>query len=139
MEENLTSIRNSKEYLELNLSNKIYELTKQKRHIINVAKVYILDNYSKVTDYSNLFLKFIENGVAIRYGKKDKLFDFPKNKIENIFNVLVKDVIEIESITNVILDHEDFDLSLDINGKPYWWLDDDYVLEIAYYIENNLK
>ena len=39
----------------------------------------------------------------------------------------------------MVLDPSDGDFSLTINGKEHWWIQDEAVIIIANYIENQLK
>ena len=45
----------------------------------------------------------------------------------------------VKSIDRVVLDPSDGDFSLTINGKEHWWIQDEAVIIIADYIENQLK
>lgn len=43
------------------------------------------------------------------------------------------------SINSVVLDPTDGDFSITINGNEHWWIQDEAVIIIADYIENQIK
>lgn len=111
--------------------------------VASCAKIFILENYQKVTDWSDL-------EVTIRKGKEETSYykfkphrfichsegmkklmeerDAKKKANENIAT----------SVTDAVLDTSDGDFSITINGKEHWWLSDDEVICIADYIERSV-
>lgn len=115
-------------------------------HIANIAKSYILNNWQKVTDWSNL-------EVTLRHGLTGDTATYytyrPLSNItssdENIKSLFEKIDVEdkkrhnpITVVNEVVLDPTDGDFSITVNGTPYWWLNDQTVIIIADYIEKQL-
>jgi hypothetical protein len=113
-------------------------------HIANIAKTYILNNWTKVKDWSNLEVVVVHGptGEATYYysykeriRKKDYSTDiflkFDKQKKRNQNPV--------KTIDEVILDPTDGDFSVTINGKEHWWIQDEAIIIIADYIEKQIK
>lgn len=129
-------------------------------HIANIAKSYILNNWKKVTDWSdlNLIVTHGQSGVTTEYYNHDKVLAWRKREEERadkklpgvrksrvmteMLERLEKDnkgrhnpVIEFNAI---VLDPTDGDFSVTINGKEHWWIGDDAIMTIADYIEKQL-
>lgn len=108
------------------------------------AKVYITENWQKVTDWTGL------NVVIIKDDKETEYYNHvPRERGKGKSDVLNRMLTRMEerdkkrhnpvtSLTDVVMD-EEFDFSLTINGKEHWWLGDDEVVVIAGYIEKQLK
>lgn len=130
-------------------------------HIANIAKSYILNNWKKVTDWSdlNLIVTHGQSGVTTEYYNHDKVLAWRKREEERadkklpgvrksrvmteMLERLEKDnkerhnpVIEFNA---VVLDPTDGDFSVTINGKEHWWIGDDAIMTIADYIEKQLS
>ncbi len=131
--------------------------------VANSAKIFILKNYNKITDWSGLELK-ITHGLT---RKSTEFFNYdnhwpikPKenqsealkklNKISKVPSVISKFEERWEkqdkerhnpvvSLTNVVLDPTDSDFSVTINGIDFYWIQDEECIEIANYIEQQLK
>jgi len=130
-------------------------------HIANIAKSYILNNWKKVTDWSdlNLILTHGQSGVTTEYYSHDKVLAWRKREEERVDKKLPgvrKSKVMIEMLerlekdnkerhnpiiefNNVVLDPTDGDFSVTINGKEHWWIEDDAVMIIANYIEKQLS
>jgi hypothetical protein len=130
-------------------------------HIANIAKSYILNNWKKVTDWSDLNLTVThgQTGVTTEYYNGDKVLAWRKREEERadkklpgvrkskvmieMLERLEKDNKErhnpIIEFNNVVLDPTDGDFSVTINGKEHWWIEDDAVMIIANYIEKQLS
>lgn len=114
-------------------------------HIASCAKIYIFKNYGNISDWSRLNLTVIHGptGKSTRFYNyiPDTLF-LPK-EFERLQRDMEKREMKkhnpIESITDVILDPTDGDFSLSINGKEYWWIQDEAIILIADYIEKEIK
>jgi hypothetical protein len=114
-------------------------------HIANIAKSYILNNWRLINDWSDLevvvthgptgdkgYYYSYKDKVKKRAGKAGSLFyDYEKKRKRNQNPVV--------SIDEVVLDPTDGDFSITINGKEYWWIDDDAVIIIADFIEKQIK
>ena len=117
-------------------------------HIANIAKSYILNNWEKVKDWSDLEV-FVIHGPT---GKGTYYYSY-KERIRKkeygsgmISDLLIKsdrrrkrNQNPILSISNVVLDPTDGDFSITINGNEHWWIQDEAVIIIADYIENQIK
>jgi hypothetical protein len=117
-------------------------------HIANMAKSYILNNWQKIEDWSDLEITVTHRPT----GEKTEYFKYvPRNSFENfrskVFSEIMKSIDEsdrarhnpIEVINEVVLDPTDGDFSITINGKPHWWISNEEVIVIANYIEQKLK
>jgi len=119
-------------------------------HTAACAKIFVLNNWEKITDWSKLNVSIRDNsGKTTEYynyvpsdrktwgkrGKSDavqkllKDMEFRRSKKHNPVNELF----------GVVLDPTDGDFSLTINKKDHLWIDDESVIIIADYIEKNLN
>lgn len=118
-------------------------------HVSNCAKIFILKNYEQVKDWSKL-------NVIVIHGQTGKPTEYYNYVPDNGFakcsesKRVQKYKIEqnernkkkhnpITSITDVVLDPTDGDFSLTINGKEHWWIQNEAIIIIANYIENQIK
>lgn len=115
------------------------------------AKLYIVANCDKVSDWSSLYLS-ITNGNNIDNSNKLESFDYapyePKfyNKwINYSANIGVetspheyKDE-SVKTVTDPVYDDFDGDFSITINGLEWWWIDYDAVMRLAIFIERSLS
>lgn len=119
--------------------------------VAGCAKHYILNNYKKIIDWSNLDVIIEDNS-----GNPTEYFNYkerPKRKkvvgkgsseymsktLERFFKEDKEKHNPITSLTDVVLDSTDGDFSLTINGKDHNWISDDSVIIIADYIEKELN
>ena len=120
--------------------------TAAKQIVAGCAKLYILKNHEKVTDWSNMNVIIEDNtdDVTDYYHFQKRRIRFKKK------NVLdeIDDRIDVENklrhnpvstVTNVVLDTSDGDFSLTINGTHHLWISNDSVIVIAAYIEKQLR
>ncbi len=126
-------------------------------HIADIAKVYILKNWQKVSDWGDLEVKITHGPtgeVTYYYNhkqrmqkliqpteergiKKSKISDKLLARIEERNKALHNPVVNVD---HVVLDPTDGDFSITINGdKEHWWIGDEEVIIIADYIEKQLK
>jgi hypothetical protein len=135
-------------------------------HIAEFAKMYILENYEKVKDWSELDIKLTHNldGTRVEFYNHYKKPVPPKEPSEKMkkFLSLVSDekpkrsdIIQkmldeaeeankakhnpIVTFDKAVLDTSDGDFSVVINGQNFYWINDYPIIEIADYIENELK
>lgn len=135
-------------------------------HIAEFAKMYILENYEKVKDWSELdikikhnlsgertefynhykkpvppkepsekmkkFLKLVSPEKTKRSESMQKIFDEMEERDKAKHNPIV-------SFDSAVLDTTDGDFSVKINGQDFYWIDDKPIIEIADYIEEQLK
>lgn len=115
-------------------------------HIANVAKSYILNNWQRITDWSNLevTLRHGLTGDTATYYLYRPLSDIVSSN-ENIKSLFEEVDAEnkkrhnpISTVSDVVLDPTDGDFSITVNDTPYWWLEDQSVIIIADYIEKQL-
>ena len=110
--------------------------------IVEAAKIYILENYTKVTDWSELVTKIYGYSDVTKYYRPDRsekvqeyLARAGRNRKDDSHEI-------VNTITKVVYDWTDGDFSLNINDKCYQWLDHHNphsVIDIAAYIEHCLE
>ena len=106
------------------------------------AKIYILDNYNKIEDYSDLSLtlRCANHENVVYFGKKMELKTKKRIKIfDEIMEDLNNRTIKIISFDSVVWDWSDGDFSVTLNGVDYNWIDSRSIIDIAEYIEERLK
>lgn len=134
-------------------------------HVASVAKSYILKNWEKVTNWENLDVVIVHGptGEWTEYYNnekelppveeeepseaKKKFLEKQKPKRSSVLDDFLKQMEEdnklkhnpIKTIDKVVLDPTDGDFSITVNGKEHWWIQDEAVIIIADYIENQLK
>ncbi len=117
--------------------------------VAGCAKHYILNNYEKVIDWSDLNVIIEDNSkqpteyFKYKPRKRLRLVKDVSSVVEKTFNRLdEEDKLRhnpIITLTDVVLDSMDGDFSLTINSKDHNWISDDSVIIIAEYIEKQLK
>lgn len=155
----LEKIRGSMHFNNGKFSDEYYYHLNQASAIAQAAKIYILDNYTKVKDWSQLRVSPLHHNKGHVYirpkdvVKKQKLQKpFKKNgktyvPARSVSSPIIKKVLDrfdresvtAETLTDCVYDWTDGDFSLTINGVDYLWLHDQSVIEIANYIEQKLK
>jgi hypothetical protein len=136
-------------------------------HIAEFAKMYILENYEKVQDWSELDVKLRHglDGTKVEfYNHYKKPFEAPEpsermkkfltlvskeepRKESETFKNLMYEIEEtnkkkhnpIVTFDQAVLDTTDGDFSVKINGQDFYWITDKPIIEIADYIEQQLK
>jgi hypothetical protein len=120
-------------------------------HVSECAKIYILKNWTKVKDWSELDVVIV-HGPS---GKMTEYYNYVPREINNdhkikegAYSNLLKEIDEenklkhnpIREFNEVILDPTDGDFSVTVNGnEEHWWIQDEAVIIIADYIEQQLK
>lgn len=113
--------------------------------IAESAKIYILTNYQKVSDWSDLDIELSKNinGDKVHYYSYKAPADVSRrgrqSALDRIRQQREKDQNPAQTVTDVVLDPTDGDFSLTINGTEHWWLYDDEVIIIADFIEKHLR
>lgn len=107
--------------------------------IAESAKIYIHKYYKEVSDWSNLHVTLKKNikGNEVQY-YKHRPGRYQGKFLERLEKASEERHNPATSLTDVILDPTDGDLSLTINGTEHWWIDDESVIIIADYIERML-
>lgn len=129
-----------------------------KQNIARAAKVFLINNWTKVTDWTMLDVVIHDKNKKNK--KKTRYYNHvpqpsgapeeetgASNEDKSIFAQVMEDVHAwqakkhnpVVSITEMILDPTDEDFSVTINGKEHWWIDDDSVIILADYAEQQLK
>jgi hypothetical protein len=107
------------------------------QHITECAKIYIMENWEKVTDWSNIYLNLYH-----RKEEKDYYFSPKKEKRKGSvgaeFRNLFKDN-PLSGFDKIVLDPTDGDLSVTIKRKQFLWINAEAVITIAQYIETFLN
>lgn len=111
--------------------------------VVECAKIYILENYEKVTDWSDLDTDITDStGKSTRYYynyKEREIASDKKRKRPDIIDEITKGWHNpVSTLTDVVLDPTDGDFSLTINGKDHMWICASSILDIANYIEDKL-
>jgi hypothetical protein len=135
-------------------------------HIAEFAKMYILENYEKVKDWSELDLTITHNRDRVtvefyNHYKKPIPPKEPTEKMKKFMKLVSKeepkrskfwDELKAEfeedqkakhnpivSFDEAVLDTTDGDFSVKINGQDFYWISDWPIIQIADYIEEQLK
>lgn len=142
-QEVLNSLRSSVKYSERNFLGAFDNLSLEIRRVVEAAKIYILDNYQKVSDYSDLSLILrCANHKGSRYfGKKSKprMGANTSSVLKDMLSKLAEETIQIEKFDKAVYDWSDGDFSVTFNGIGYNWIDSNSIVDIAHYIEEKLK
>ena len=136
----LDYIRSSAEYKAMDFRDNDSKLWAAQNSLLEAAKIYIIDHYKEVSDYSelHLILKSGATGLKFYFGPKtgDRVSKSPI--IREILKSLDEETITIETFDEAIYDWSDGDFSVVLNGISYNWIDSDSVIGIASYIEEKL-
>lgn len=137
----LDYIRSTKEYSELNFQDNNSKIWVAHNSLISAAKIYIVDNYKSIDDYSELDLILTSGATGKRFylGPKRNRNVSRSNELTRILKDLDDQTIVIEKFEEAIYDWTDGDFSVVFNGVSYNWIDDDSVISIASYIEKKLE
>jgi hypothetical protein len=111
------------------------------------AKIYILKNYEKVKDWTDLHVVIEDNSkkpteyynwkeMSPSTGRGSKIFDEIMRKGNERRKKRHNPIV---TLTDCVLDTTDGDFSLKINGRDHLWISDDSVVIIADFIEQELK
>jgi len=139
-------------YVEEGYREEYLKLLSGASHIASIAKSYIIKNWKKVKDWSDLEVVLThtptgEQGYYYTYKeiestRKKRSVRSSKNSIGDLLKNYEKrrkrnqnPILSIE----MVLDPTDGDFSVTINGNEYWWIPDEEVIIIADYIETQLK
>ncbi len=122
------------------------------------AKVYLVKNWEQVKDWSGLHV-VIEDGTGYateyynngpRQERRQKKMPDRDGQNERESSIMDKALASLDrhmaarhnpvvSVTDVVLDTSDEDFSLTINGTSHWWINDESVVIIAGYAEEQIK
>lgn len=153
------------EFYKGNFGKEYYQRYSEMNKVVEAAKMYIIDNYQKISDWTELHFKLCgygEDRGTVRFGMKDeerKRRYPPKPRsesksrlrrlaeehtsphIEEMLKRIDDEKIQVESF-EAVYDWTDGDFSVTVNGKLYMWIDHhnpDAVIEIAHFIEKQLN
>lgn len=116
-----------------------------KQIIAESAKIFILNNWKKLKDWSNLEISIIDNS-----GKETFYYKYRRRKHRFIAtSPLSKTLSKLEKrrkswhnpvkkVSDVVLDTSDGDFSVKINNRWHNWIDKESVIVLADYIEKQL-
>lgn len=118
-------------------------------HIASMAKIFILENWKKITDWSGLHVK-ITHGPT---GEVTEYYNYVPHisgqegstkSWDRILEEMNKDNEKkhnpITEVNSIVLDPTDGDFSITVNGgKEHWWINDEEIIIIADYIEHKIK
>lgn len=147
----LESVRSSEYYKNKGFISNYYDLKFLISSLVTSAKVYILDNYDKIEDWSELSLSLYHNkstkGPTL-FGLKDAEDKkrYPSRKsgkrsgtMQRLLKKIDDETTQIEKIESCVYDWTDGDFSLDINGVKYLWIDGESAIKIADYISKKIN
>jgi hypothetical protein len=139
-EEVLSVIREGKKYKEKNFGIRYIEFSAEVRSLVESAKIYILDNYEKVTDYKTLHLMLrCANHEGTQYfGTRSKRNKGGSKVFNNLISELNRKTIQIKKFDKAVYDWTDGDFSVVFNGVSYNWIDSNSIIDIAAHIERKL-
>ncbi len=137
----LNYIRSTKEYSEMNFQDNNSKIWVAHNSLIEAAKIYVIDNYKLIDDYSglDLILRSGATGDRFYFGPKRSREVSRSGMLTNILKDLDSRTITIETFDDAIYDWSDGDFSVVFNGVSYNWIDSDSVINIASYIEKKLE
>ena len=113
--------------------------------IVSCAKIYIIDNWQRVEDWSDLSVEITDNsGETFNYYK---YVPGPEITGSGVIAETFRDFEEwnrdnqmpITQFSNPVLDPSDGDFSVTINGQDHLWINDNAIIAIADYIEKRAK
>lgn len=140
-EANEKVMRSTKYFTESDFRKKYSEYAVAMDLTAEAAKIYILKNYQKINDWSDLDVTIRDNKSEIHYYKFkgaegwNEEIDFVKKMLKE----RKKKQKPITSLKDVVLDTTDGDFSLTINDKDHLWIDNESIIEIAHFIESVLN
>jgi hypothetical protein len=143
-EEILNSIRDSEKYKAGNFGKSYISAFAELRRVVEAAKIYVLDNYQKVDDYSDLHLMLncVNHKEKVYFGQKSKRPRKKKGEKESALDRMIKEIdkqtIEIKTFDKAVYDWTDGDFSVVFNGVDYNWIDSNSIVDIAAYIEGKI-
>lgn len=144
-QEVLDNLRATEKYKSGEFRKNYIQFSAEVRRTIEAAKIYILDNYQKIENYSelSLILRCANHDGTKYFGKKRIKRREKKNGKNTILSDLLADMererIEISKFDLAVYDWSDGDFSVVFNGIPYNWIDGESIIDIASYIESRLK
>lgn len=167
VEEYEEAYKKSTLYIESSYMDEYRRRLAEMSHIADIAKLYILKNWKRVTDWGDLKVEITHGPTGEvtyyynhlrtiqlrderrqRAEQKAKERGLDKIKKSTMYDDLWARMEErdrkkhnpIVSVNKVVLDPTDGDFSITINGtNEHWWIGDEEIIIIADYIEQQLK
>lgn len=125
-------IRTSNEYTTSNFIDEYQERFWALERLYAACKVYIVDNYEKVKDWSGYSVSRYEDGKYVRYGKVGEGDSLLRKRISE----MTKE--EVRTITDVYLDI-DGDFTFKVNdNEDHFMIDGEDVVLLASYIQEQV-
>jgi hypothetical protein len=161
-ENTLNSIRSKESYGREKFYENYSRINSEFSALVAGAKIYILDNYKKVNDYSDLSMILVSgaSGERVHLGKKradrekkpepeptERMKKFlalvkpapVSDRMQKMLDDLDSKMITVSTFDEAVYDWTDGDFSVTLNEKSYLWITSESVIEIAHYIETKLK
>lgn len=142
-------LKNIGEYKQEDLYISYIRKQQEMDYIARCARIYILENWEKVDDWSelNIVITDIDGNETEFYNYETRIkHEFSEeagSRVKEIFDRIDKEKREkhnpVESFDNVVLDPVDGDFSVTINGQDFLWLSDREIMKITGYIEYKLR
>jgi len=102
--------------------------------VVSQAKRYIVDNWEKIEDWSQLRISVRNNSEYSPNNKKGEHY-----RPDDLSFGGVKMPSNPVNTLTVVFDDSDGDMSVTINGKEWWFIDDESICTIAGYIEKSIS
>ena len=160
-EKKLELIRSSENYVQGSFADGWRRHRQEMSKILEAAKVYITDNYKKISDWMELSFLLYGYGKnsPIHFGTKDaerkkrhpalqkapcktKIGEERLGRMKKALERINKEKIPIKTFDEAVYDWTDGDFSVTINGKDYMWIDHhnpSVVIDIAEFISKKLS
>lgn len=139
-ENNEQVMRGTKYWAEGDFYEKYCEHIAASQLIAESAKIFITKNWQQISDWSGLEIHIEDRIGETRYYKFRESDGMVYTKHwEKIIKRRKENENPVHSVTEVVLDPTDGDFSITINGKEHWWISDSSVIELADFVEKELK
>ena len=133
------------EFYRGNFGEEYYRRMSEMNRVVEAAKIYIVDNYKKITDWTELHFALYSQGKdreTLRFGMKnaERLKRYPPKprteskdskkrpraeripRLEEMMKKLDEERIQVSTFDEAVYDWTDGDFSITINGVLYMWI-----------------
>lgn len=158
-ESKLKKVRDTLYYQDSQFGKAYYQRISEMNAIVEAAKVYVMDNYRKITDWTELTMEIRQNAETFNFGMKNeeraRRYPSPprdeskpiKRRVRRVkrpgmdemFKKIDEERIQVETF-EPFYDWTDGDFTVKVNGVQYLWIDHrnpDAVIAIANFIETH--
>lgn len=142
----IENTKNKQSYKDANWYDNYYHHLSMAGDVAHSAKIYVLEHYHLIDDWSDLQLKLYHNKGITKLGlykkserKEKSNLKKSKNYLSNLFEGMNDNRLPFVKLEKAVYDWSDTDFSITVDGNEYLWISDDSVIKIADYIERKLK